>query len=415
MRAEILSIGTELLLGHIANTNAQWMSSALAEVGVDVLHHTVVGDNLERIARAIHIALGRSEAVIITGGLGPTHDDLTREAIAEAAGVALDRKPEIVEWLRERFASMGRAMPESNLRQADVPRGAISIPNPMGTAPGISLNLQGKRIYAIPGVPREMEVMMRAAVLPDLSAQTGGAALAHRVLKVVGLGESDVGTRLDPLIRRLDQTKEATIALLAGSGEVRVRISAKALTAPDAQALIAPVETSVRETLGSAVFGADDDTLEGVVASLLREKGLTLAVAESVTGGLVTARIVSVPGASDFLLGGYVAYSNAAKAADLSVSREILQEHGAVSAEAALAMAAGARARAGSDVGISTTGEAGPDPKEAPQGTVHLGIAWMGGSASRNFVAPGDREAIRRWATLGSLNLLRLWLLGEVT
>lgn len=413
MRAEVVAVGTELLLGDIANDNAREISEALAGIGVDVLFHTVVGDNEERIAGVISRAIERADVVIVTGGLGPTHDDITREAIARATGVPLERRSELEAWLRERFARMSRVMPEANLRQADLPRGAEVIENPTGTAPGFSLTLDGKRIYAVPGVPREMRGMLADRVLPDLRGPAGGATLVSRVLRVVGLGESDVGGRLAAVIEDLDREREATLALLAGGGEVRVRITAKGSSPQRALERIDPVERRVRGILGSAVYGADADTLEGVVAALLRQRRLTLAIAESVSGGMLASRLLAVPGASDFLLAAYVAYSPASKVDDLFVPASVLERHGAVSAETALSMAAGARARTGADVAVATTGEAGPEPAEAEVGTVYLGLAHLDGSLHRRFVAPGDREAIRRWASQAALNLLRLWLTGE--
>lgn len=413
MKAEIIAVGTELLLGEIANSNAQEISVALASVGVDVLFHTVVGDNEQRIASTLSDALNRCDVVIITGGLGPTHDDLTREAISRVSGRKLEERAELVSWLRERFERMGRHMAESNLRQAQQPQGAEAIPNPRGTAPGVFLEHEGTLIYAVPGVPVEMRGMLEERILPDLRRRTGGTVLVSHVLRVVGMGESDVATHIREAIDDLDRNPGgATIALLSSPGEVRVRISAKASNRDDALDLISPVTKQVRDILGPAVFGTDDELLEGVVSKLLREKGMTLAIAESVTGGLVSSRIVDIPGASEFLLGSFVAYSNKVKL-DLGVPLETLERHGDVSAETALAMASGVRAKAGAAVGISTTGEAGPDPKSSPIGTVFVALSSGDSELVRNFVAPGGRTAIRMWASQAALNLLRLWLIGE--
>jgi nicotinamide-nucleotide amidase len=303
-------------------------------------------------------------------------------------------------------------MADANLKQTYLPEGARAIPNRRGTAPGVALEVDGRRIYALPGVPHEMQAMLAEVVLPELAETSGGQALTSRILRVVGMGESDVADRLDEVIADLDRDPVATMALLAGMGEVRVRITAKEGGGAPAAERIASVEERVRETLGSAVFGADEDTLESVVAGTMREKGLGLAVAESVTGGMVASRIVNVPGASKFLIAGFVAYTPEMKASLLGVPEAVLSR-GTVSAEAAEAMAAGARERTGADVGLSTTGEAGPDNEEAPVGTIYLGLAWEGGSLHRHFVAPGGRETVRRWATQGALNLLRLWLRDE--
>lgn len=412
MRAEIVAVGTELLLGQIANTNAQRISVGLAAAGVDVLLHTAVGDNEQRIAGAVASALARVDLVITTGGLGPTHDDLTREGIARATGRRLVRRADLEQALAARFALLGRAMAQSNLRQADVPEGASPIENPVGSAPGLFVEHEGRRIYALPGVPAELEAMLEASVLPELARLAGGAVIVSRILKLAGIAESEVVHLLGEVIGRLDREPHVTLAVLSSAGEVRVRLTAKAAGRGEALARIAPVDREVRAILGRAVFGADDQTIEGAVSALLRRRGLTLALAESVTGGLLASRIVSVPGASDLLRAGYVAYSPEAKVRDLGVPREVLERRGAVSVETAEAMARGARDRAGADVALSTTGEAGPGAAEAPAGTVCAGLAWAGGAFAKRMVVPGDREGIRRRASQAALDLLRLWLLG---
>lgn len=412
MRAEVVGVGTEILLGHIANTNARHVSEALAGIGVDVLLHTAVGDNEERIAGAVRAALARADVVLISGGLGPTHDDVTREAVARATGRPLALRPDLERALTERFAAAGRRMPESNLRQAHLPEGAEAIPNPLGTAPGFRLDVDRKRIYALPGVPSELGAMLAASVLPDLAAVGGREVLVSRMLKVAGVPEAEVGERLRPLIERLDREPGVTAALLSSGGEVRVRLSAKAASREAALAAIAPVQEEARTLLGTAVFGADADTLESTVSGLLRERKLTIAVAESVTGGLVASRIVSVPGASDLLLAGYVAYSVEAKVRDLGVSADLIAGHGAVSIEVAVAMAGGARARAGADLGLATTGVAGPEPDAAPVGTVCVALAWAEGAAAEAMLLPGDREGVRRRASQAALDLARRWLAG---
>ncbi|MGH2720791.1 MAG: competence/damage-inducible protein A [Actinomycetota bacterium] len=409
MKAEIVGVGTELLLGQIANTNARTISEALAPAGVDVLFHTVVGDNEERIADALAAALARVDVVITTGGLGPTHDDLTREAIARVTGRPLERRPELEQWLRRRFGRLGRPMPEANLRQADVPAGGSSIPNLRGTAPGIVLEHEGRLIYALPGPPVEIEPMISSAVVPELRARTG-ATIVSRTLRIAEVPESEVAERIRDVIERLDREPTATIALLASAGDVTVRITVKAGSTEAARARIAPVEREVRAIMGTAVYGVDDDTLEGALSALLQERHATLAVAESLTGGLVCSRIVSVPGASSLLLAAYVAYSTEAKERDLGVPREVIERNGTVSAETAAAMADGARRRAGADLGLSTTGEAGPDPSEAPVGTVFIGLAWDGGTSVRPLRLGGGRDLIRRWATQSALNALRTHL-----
>lgn len=409
MKAEIVAVGTELLLGDIVNSNAARISSALAEAGVDVLFHTTVGDNVDRIAGVLAQAGQRADVVIVTGGLGPTHDDLTREALAKTAGVPLERSPELMEALKERFAAMGRQMADANLKQADVPAGAEVLTNPIGTAPGIDLKALGARFFLTPGVPAELELMLAEQVIPRLAQ---GVSLVSRVLKATGMGESDVADRLSEVIAQLDRDPTATIALLTSPGEVRVRITAREGGGADAKAAIVEVEDAVRSRLGDAIFGVDDETLEGAAGSLVVSKGLTLATAESVSGGMLVSRLVAVPGASKFLKAGWVAYSNEAKADLLGVPLQILEQHGAVSAECAEAMAEGARTKAGADVGVATTGEAGPDPQEEPIGTVIVAVAIEGHLLSRRFIAPGPRQAIRHWSTQAALNLLRLELLS---
>ena len=414
MRAQIISVGTELLLGQIANTNAQVMSQWLAEVGVDVLFHVTVGDNEERLAGSLTEALQRSDVVIVTGGLGPTHDDLTREAISRATGRALIRDEQIELWLRELFMKLGREMPEMNLRQADVPIGAVSIPNPLGTAPGVDLTIDGTRIFAVPGVPAEMESMMRRWVLPALSKVTG-AVIKSRIVRVVGLGESDVARRVSAIIEGLEGAGGATIAILASAGEVRLRITAKAPDEAAALMQIAPIEQELRTTLGRAVVGADDEVIEIVIGETMRSRGLTLAVAESFTGGMVASTLIGAPGASRFLEAGYICYSDEAKIRDVGVAPALIESDGSVSAAVAEAMALGARQRAGTDLAIATTGEAGPVASSDVQGHAFIALAWEGGSTARELRLPGDREAIRKRGSLAALDLLRLWLNGEIS
>lgn len=408
-----MAVGTELLLGQISNTNAAYIGQALASKGIDVLYHAVVGDNEERIADCIALALTRVDVLIITGGLGPTHDDLTREAIARVTGRPLERRPELEERLRARFHRMGRQMADTNLRQADQPRGARPIPNPRGTAPGVALVHDGKYVYAIPGVPSEMERMLDEFILPELSAIAGEAVVLSRILAVAGIPESELAQRLADEVKRLDEERTATLAFLPAAGEVRIRITAKDTTEEKARGRIEPVEARIRQVLGAAVYGADEGSLEATVAKLLEDRGMKLAVAESVTGGMLASRLVEVAGASKFLAAGYVTYSLEAKA-DLGVPRDVLDDYGTVSQETAIAMAEAARRRAGVDVALATCGEAGPVPSEEPLGTVFIALSWDGGTVGRGFRAPGERAAIRRWASNGALNLLRLWLMGEV-
>ena len=412
MRAEVVAVGTELLLGDIANTNAQTIARELARIGVDCHVHSVVGDNVDRIAEAIAGALGRADAVVITGGIGPTQDDVTREGIALATGRKLVRDPDLAEEIRQKFARMQRAMPEMNLRQADRPDGGTSLPNPLGTAPGVRVDHDGKVIYAIPGVPHEMEAMLRASVLPDLAGRAGPAgAIVSRVVRVSGMAESAVAESLAATWSGLSAAA-VTMAFLAGGGEVRVRLTAKAATEDAAAERLGEVERAVRGLLGSAVVGTDDETVEVVVIRLLEERGWTLACAESITGGLIAARITDIPGASASFRGGIVSYATEAKSAVLGVEPALIAEHGVVSGPVARAMAEGVRTTFGADVGVATTGVAGPTELDGtPVGTVALAVAGPLGAADRVIHLPGGRANVRRLASTGGLNLVRLYLL----
>jgi nicotinamide-nucleotide amidase len=406
VRAEVVGIGTEILLGQIANTNAREISERLADTGVDVLHHQVVGDNVGRIADALRLALSRADVVVATGGLGPTGDDITRQAVAEATGRKLTRRPEIEDFLREKFRRMEREMPESNLVQADVPEGARYVLPERGTAPGLVLELEGgKSLYAIPGVPAEMREMLEGTILPELRERAGPRTLVSRQVRVVGMPEARVGELLEDLFH---SSENPTVAFLASAGEVRIRLTAAAPSRAEGLELIRPVEDEIRSRLGDAVFGADEDSLEGAVADLLAERELLLACAESLTGGSLGARITAIPKASTYFLGSAVCYSKDAKRDILGVSEEILDGFGTVSEECAIAMARGARRAYGSDVGLSTTGVAGPDPlEEKPPGTLFVGLVADGAEEARGIRAPGDRDQVRRWAEQAALDLLR--------
>jgi nicotinamide-nucleotide amidase len=376
----------------------------------------VVGDNEERIAAVLREALDRADAVIVTGGLGPTQDDVTREAVAAVAGVALRRDPAIERWLEERFARFGRQrMARMNLRQADVPEGARTIDNPRGTAPGLIVEVGGKPLYAVPGVPREMEGMLERVVLPDLAARAGeGRAIVSRTLRTAGVGESLLAERLTPLWESTAAAGEGvTMAYLASPGEVRVRLTAVDATREDALARIGPVEQAVRDELGTVVYGFDDETLEQAVTRLLGERGQTLATAESLTGGLVGGRVTSVPGASDHYRGGVVAYATEAKATVLGVDQKLLDEHGPVSEPVAGAMAEGVRRAFAADVGLATTGVAGPTEQGGhPVGDLCLAVADAVGTVTVTRRAPGDRAQVRAWSTTLALDLLRRRLEG---
>jgi competence/damage-inducible protein CinA-like protein len=410
MRGEVISVGNEILLGDIANSNARWISEQLARAGVEVRHQQVVGDDVAAIADAFRLALSRADVVISTGGLGPTGDDITREGLAEAVGVKLERRAEIEDFLRERFRRMGREMPESNLRQADVPEGARYVLPERGTAPGLMLEVEGgKRVCVVPGVPAEMREMMEGALLPELARLTGGRTIMSRTLRSVGVAEAKVWELLQDLFEELDNP---TMAFLPAEGEVRVRLTATAGSVEEAERLIAPVAEKVRRRLGDAVFGEDEDSLEEVVGRLLGDRGLWLACAESLTGGELSARITGVPDASKHFAGSAVCYSPEAKRDVLGVSKETIDGPGTVSEECAREMARGARRLFGTDVAVSLTGVAGPEPLEGKQpGTLWIGLATADAEEAITLNVPGDRAQVRRWAEQAALNLLRRYLL----
>ncbi len=417
MRAELLAVGDELLFGDIVNGNAAWLGRQLADVGVVLTTSTVVGDDIEMIATRVSEGLGRADAVIMTGGLGPTQDDLTREGIARAAGVGLRRDPFLEATLRRRFRALGREgstgsgvrAPEMNYRQADLPEGAEPLPNEVGTAPGIRLETAGGVVYAMPGVPHEMYPMFTGSVLPDLLRRAGEpAVVVHRVLRTAGVWESVVAEALAGEIDRLAPIGNPTIAFLASGGQTRVRISARAGDRAAAQKIIEPVEEAARVALGIALYGADEDTLEGTVVRLLADRGETLAVAESLTGGLLAGRLTDVPGASAVLRGAVVAYATDAKASVLGVDGDVLATNGAVSPEAAAAMATGVRDLLGATHGLAVTGVAGPDEQEGkPVGTLHIGMVGPFGLLTRSVRLPGDRPQNRTYAVVQALDALR--------
>lgn len=418
MRCEVLAIGTELLLGQVVDTNSAWIGEQLALAGIDSHYQTKVGDNQARIVACIRAALARSDAVICCGGLGPTKDDITRDAIAEVLGVPLDLDEEVAARIEEMFSARGRNMPVNNMRQAEVPRGATVIPQVRGTAPGLICRLGDRSIYAVPGVPHEMREMVTRAVIPDVVAQSGSAAtIISRTLRTWGLSESGLDELLAGRMTELDKAQAEgrpapTIAFLASGIEgIKVRITAKAATAEEATALIAAEEGLVRQLLGPAVFGADEVNMESAVGSLLVSRGLSLGVAESLTGGLVGARLTAVPGASDWFRGSLVVYSSEAKRSLLGVG-----EGPVVSEEAALAMAARAASVLGAEVGLALTGVAGPTEQDGqPVGTVWVGLSVSGSTDAQLLrlgrYGGGDREQIRQIAIISALDLLRRRLL----
>jgi len=409
MRCEIIAIGTELLLGQIVDTNSSWLGQELALAGIDSVHQSKVGDNLERIVDSIRLALGRSDAVILCGGLGPTQDDITREAIAEVMGVSLVRDHEIGEKIRELFTSRGREMTQNNLRQADRPEGASLIPEMPGTAPGLICPINNQVIYAVPGVPHEMRTMVKGTVISDLKHRAGfTSAIRSRVLRTWGRTESGLAEMLADRIRELDQLGTATLAFQASGIEgLKVRITVKAADEESANAVIADEEKRVRHILGDCVFGIDDETMESVVLDLLRERSMRLAVAESVTGGLVGARLAAVPMASEVLTGTMVAYSK-----DLAEKWFEMPPGPIVSREAVMAMANGVRQALNAEVGLAVTGVASPsESSELPVGTVFFGFAIGDQIDAVSAAMPGDRNRIREYSVINLLNFLRRELL----
>jgi len=415
VKCEVVAVGTELLLGQIVDTNSSWIGEQLALVGIDSHHQTKVGDNHDRMVAVLELALSRSDAVIVCGGLGPTQDDITREAIADVMGVELVRDEAIVERIRAMFGHRGREMPQNNLRQADIPAGALVNPAMPGTAPGLICPLsgdhEGKIIYAVPGVPWEMQRMMIEGILPDLQQRAGiTAVIKSRTLRTWGKSESGLAEELDDEITRLDETGEATIAFLASGWEgLKVRITAKADTEAEVDAALAAEDARVREIVGDIVFGVDDDTMESVLLQLLRDRGMTLALAESLTGGLIGSRITGTPGCSDVFRGAVVPYDREFKLSILGTP-----DVPAVSEEMAIAMAEGVCRTLHADCGIAVTGVAGPDAHEGQEpGTVWAAICIQGETEATLLNLPFDRERIRQFTCIAALNMLRTRLLAR--
>ncbi|MED6328228.1 MAG: competence/damage-inducible protein A [Actinomycetota bacterium] len=418
MRCEIVAVGTELLLGQIVDTNSSWIGEQLALAGIDCHRHTAVGDNRDRMLDAFRGAVERSDALIVTGGLGPTQDDITRSVIAELMGVELERDEVLVARIEKVFGGRGRPMPANNLLQADVPAGARPIDQMPGTAPGLICPVGGpgddspKVVYALPGVPWEMRQMLEGTVLPDLKRRAGiSSVIRSRTLRTWGHSESGLAEDLADEIERLDREGGVTIAFLASGMEgLKVRLTAKAATVEAAEALLADEEARVRAITGDIVFGVDDQTMESVVLDLLVERGLTLATAESVTGGMVGTRLTEVPGASRAFLGSVVAYDSDVKRGLLGVPPDV---H-VVSEEAVSAMAVGVCAHLDADVSVAVTGVAGPDPQDGLEpGTVWMATCVDGEVEALRTQWPFDRTRIRQFTVITVLDALRRRLLAH--
>ncbi|HEX8236532.1 MAG TPA: competence/damage-inducible protein A [Abditibacteriaceae bacterium] len=410
MRAEILCVGSELLLGQTIDTNAAFIATQLSRAGIDLHRKQTVGDNLERIVDCIRGALSRADALVITGGLGPTTDDMTREGIATALGVPLEHKPELEQELRDFFARRNYTPGATIMRQAYLPQGAQALPNSNGTAPGVlAQNAEGKLVFAVPGVPREMRAMIELSVIPALLERLEGErqVIVSRTLRSFGIGESALAEPIEDILT--SSTNPTVAPLLFGkTAEVHLRLTAKSPSADEATQLLDEMEARLRTRVGAHIFGVDEETLAAVVLRMMQERGLTLAVAESLTGGLINTMLTDVPGSSATLLSGVVAYSAAAKNEILNVPQHVIDQDGVVSAATAAAMAEGVLDISGADIGLSTTGEAGPQSASgAPVGTVFIGLSHksMTDTFERSFMS--DRDTNRLRAAMSALDILR--------
>ena len=417
MIAELIMVGTELLLGEVIDTNSAYLAQRLAELGVDLYYVSRVGDNRRRIAQLVNQAHQRADLIIISGGLGPTADDLTKEAVADAFGLELVLCGEALAEIEEHFRRLNRTMSENNKRQAYLPAGGKALSNPKGTAPGVLLELpDGKAVIMLPGVPVELKAIMEDSVIPYIQQKLGDenrAVIYSKILRFYGLGESAIDNIVQDIIAA--QTNP-TIAPYAGSGEVRLRITAKAANESEALRLIEPVERKLLDRLGPYFYGYGDEGLEVVAARLLLSRKKTVAVAESCTGGLISHKLTNVPGSSGYYMQGAVTYSNAAKTAVLGVDSRLLEQFGAVSRQVAKAMAEGVRQWAGTDIGLAVTGIAGPGGGSAakPVGLVYFGISYPGGAKAFRRQFAGDRLQVKERAALAALDILRRYLLGNL-
>jgi nicotinamide-nucleotide amidase len=411
MNACILAIGSEMLTPFRVDTNSLFITERLNAIGYDVRLKAVVADDVDELARVIDGALGWADVIVITGGLGPTEDDITRDAVARVLAAPLDIDEAIVERLRDRFAKRGMTMPEINRRQAMVPRGAIVLPNANGTAPGLWLEHGKTAIVLLPGPPREMKPMLEAVINDRLTPRSSGRGLFRRVLKIAGRAESDVDAQAQPVYGKwTTRAVPISTTILAVLGQIELHLTAAAANRGEADAALDAAVAELQSVLGASVFSIDGRNLEVVVGDLLRERTLTIAVAESCTGGLLASRLTDVPGSSDYVERGVVCYSNRAKTELVGVPEEMLREHGAVSEPVAQAMAAGIRARAGTNIGIGITGIAGPGggSPEKPVGTVAVAVVGDEETRVRTFQFLGGRDMVKFQAAQSALNMTRL-------
>lgn len=410
MRCEVVAVGTELLLGQVVDTNSSWIGEHLATLGIDSYYQTKVGDNLDRICAVLRTAVARNDFVVVCGGLGPTPDDITRDALAAVMGVELRRDPELAERISEKFWRRGRDMPANNLQQADVPEGAAVIPIFPGTAPGLVCPVGETVVYAVPGVPWEMKEMMVDWIAGDMRRRAGvSGVIQSRTLRTWGESEGGLAERLGPVIERLDASGTVTLAFLASGIEgLKVRLTAKAATVDEAAAMLDAEEAAVRATIGDdLVFGIDEETMETAVLDLCRRAGLTLVTAESLTGGMIAARLTAVAGAGDVFRGSLVTYASETKRNLLGVPAGPV-----VSEQAVRAMATGACEQLGADCSVAVTGVAGPASADGEEpGTVWMATSVDGEVVARRHHFPFDRERTRQFTTIGILNELRLRLL----
>ena len=414
MKAWIVAVGSELLTPFRIDTNSLAITERLNAIGYDVRMKFVVGDDVDELAAVFERAFDHIDLVVCTGGLGPTEDDITRDALTRAMGVSMDVDESIVDRIRQRFERRGMTMPEINRRQAMIPRGAIVVENPRGTAPGLWIERQGTNVALLPGPPREMTPMLEALIADRLQPKTAGAGLFRRVLKITGRAESDVDARAQPLYRKwLTAPIPIATTILAVMGQIELHLTATAGSRAEAETALESAVQEFRDVLGAIVYSADGRPLEGVIGDLLRTRRLTISVAESCSGGLLASRITDVPGSSDYFERGAVCYSNRAKEDWLGVPGALIAAHGAVSEPVATAMADGIAARSGSDVGIGITGIAGPGggTPEKPVGTVAIAVKTPSGAQVRTFQFLGGRDMVKFQSAQAAMNILRLMLL----
>lgn len=406
LKAEIIAIGSELLTPHRTDTNSLWLTERLNSIGINVCLKTIVGDDESRLEETVRDALKRSDVIISTGGLGPTEDDITRKVFARVTGRQLMLDYEILEQIRKRLTSRGYQMTPNNERQALIPRGAEVLPNPNGSAPGIKLDQEGKLVVLLPGPPRENQPMFDDFVMPDLERMSRGVRRAVRVLKVTGIGESQLDDKIAPIY---GEYTNPTTTILFTDSELEIHLTATAENVARAEEIVEELTDKLEEAIGQNVYSTRGESLEEVIGLRLRLKGYTLATAESCTGGLVAERITRVPGASEYFVGSVVSYTNQIKTELLGVPQEMIERCGAVSGEVAEAMARGIKERTGATIGLSVTGVAGPDggTQAVPVGTVYIGLADDVMTSNRRLVLPGDRHLIRWRASAAALEMVR--------